>query len=205
MEGTGMQYLFAGAVVALLVAGVLLFGLGWSWNLAWRGVTVTGVILLFSLSFSVGYNQSLGPNAGSGRELWRPQTSTSGLPLFVDVLDNLSEAQTGRRDYLEMEVSPDITASLVWALRDYRNVRFADPLQEVEAPVVLVPEYGGLSGFTDAYVGQVMTVSERWGWNGPMPPNLISWWMRRDAPVLQERWLLFAIPDSFGLQESTQD
>jgi 4-amino-4-deoxy-L-arabinose transferase-like glycosyltransferase len=201
VEDSGMLLLFAGAVVVLLVAGILLFGLGWSWELAWRGVSITVVIVCFAFSFSAGYQQSLGPNAGTGRELWRPQASTSGLPMLAGVLESLSVAQTGCRDCLEMEVSPDVTPGIAWALRDFSHARLANPLLVVQAPVVLMPEYGGLSGITDAYTGQVIGVSERWGWTGSMPRRLMTWLLDRDAPALQERWLLFAMSDIFNLAD----
>jgi uncharacterized membrane protein YuzA (DUF378 family) len=195
VEDAGMLLLFAGAVVVLLVAGILLFGLGWSWELAWRGVSIAVVIVCFAFSFSAGYRQSLGPNAGSGRELWRPQANTSGLPMLVGVLESLSVAQTGCLDCVELEVSPDVTPGIAWALRDFSQARLADPLLVVQAPIVLMPEYGGLSGLTNAYTGQVISVSERWGWSGPMPRYLLNWLIFRDAPALQERWLLFAMSD----------
>ncbi|HEY70508.1 MAG TPA: hypothetical protein G4O08_08000 [Anaerolineae bacterium] len=201
VEDSSMLLLFAGAVVVLLVAGILLFGLGWSWELAWRGVSITVVMVCFAFSFAAGYGQSLGPNAGTGRELWRPQASTSGMSMLVGVLENLSVAQTGCRDCVELEVSPDITPGLAWALRDFSQARLADPLLEVQAPIVLMPEYGGLSGLANTYTGQVISISERWGWNGSIPRYLVDWLIYRDAPALQERWLLFALSDNFDLSE----
>jgi hypothetical protein len=53
----------------------------------------------------------------------------------------------------------------------------------------------------NAYTGQVISVSERWGWSGSMPRHFVDWFLYRDAPALQERWLLFAMTDTFNLSD----
>jgi hypothetical protein len=200
-ESAQMIFLFVVAAVALLASGILLFGLGWSWGLAWRGASATAFILLLALSISAGYQLAFSPSAASGRELWRPQSSTIGTLLLVDTLQSLSVAQTGRVEYLEMEVSPDITPGLIWALRDFGQAKVMDRFGEVSSSVVLVPEYAAVPGLTDDFVGQVIVVAERWGWIGALPADLATWWIRRAAPALGERWLLFVQPEAFGLED----
>jgi len=193
--------LFALAAIALLVAGILLFGLGWSWGLAWRGASATVFLLLLAVNLSAGYQLALAPSAASGRELWRPQSSTLGMNMLVDTLSNLSMASTGRAEYLEMEVSSEATPGLMWALKDFGRAFLSDPFRDVSASVVLMPEYASVPGLTDDYVGQVVTVSERWGWTGALPRDLAAWYVRREAPAVGERWLLFVKPAAFGLED----
>jgi len=200
-ESSGMVMLFALAAIALLVAGILLFGLGWSWGLAWRGASATVFLLLLAVNLSAGYQLALAPSAASGRELWRPQSSTLGMNMLVDTLSNLSMASTGRAEYLEMEVSSEATPGLMWALKDFGRAFLSDPFRDVSASVVLMPEYASVPGLTDDYVGQVVTVSERWGWTGALPRDLAAWYVRREAPAVGERWLLFVKPAAFGLED----
>ena len=100
-----------------------------------------------------------------------------------------------------MEVSPDITAGLIWALRDFGQARRIDSFGEIKSSVVLVPEYAAVPGLTDDYVGQFIVVAERWGWIGSLPSDLAAWWVRREAPALAERWVLFVLPETFGLDD----
>ncbi len=200
-ESSRMVFLFVLAAIALLASGVLLFGLGWSWSLAWRGASATAFVLLLALSLSAGYQLAFSPSAASGRELWRPQSSTTGTRMLVETLRSFSIAQTGRVDYLKMEISPDVTPGLIWALRDFSQATLLDRFGDVRSSVVLAPEYAAVPGLTDDYVGQVMVVAERWGWIGALPADLAAWWVRRDAPALGERWLLFVKPEAFGLED----
>jgi hypothetical protein len=193
--------LFILASIALLIAGVLLFGLGWSWGLAWRGASLTIFVVLLVMTLSTGFQLAFTDSAASGRELWRPQSSTVGLPMLVGTLENLSVAQTGHKDFLELEVGPEITPGLAWALRDFDEARRLEAYDRVGAPVVLVPEYAAIPGLTDEYAAQIIVIAERWGWTGALPPDMIAWWIRRDAPALAERWLLFVDPGTFGLDD----
>jgi hypothetical protein len=54
---------------------------------------------------------------------------------------------------------------------------------------------------TEEYAAQIIVIAERWGWTGGLPSDMISWWIRRDAPALAERWLLFVNPETFGLDD----
>jgi hypothetical protein len=200
-QSSRMVLLFVLASIALVIGGILLFGLGWSWGLAWRGASATIFVLLLALSLSAGVQLAFADSAASGRDLWRPQSSTVGLTMLVDTLQNLSVAQTGHTDSLEIEVGQEITPGLAWAMRDFDGARRLQPYERVSAPVVLVPEYAAVPGLTETYVGQVMIIGERWGWTGALPSDMISWWISRDAPALGERWLLFVNPEAFGLED----
>jgi hypothetical protein len=198
---SSMVLLFVLSSIALLTAGVLLFGLGWSWGLAWRGASATIFALLLAIGLSSGVRLAFSDSAASGRDLWRPQSSTIGLPMLVDTLENLSVAQTGHPDYLEFQVGQDITSGLAWALRDFGAATRLDAFERADASVVLVPEYAAVPGLTDEYVAQIIVIGERWGWTGALPSDMIDWWIHREAPALGERWLLFVNPEAFGLDD----
>jgi hypothetical protein len=121
--------------------------------------------------------------------------------MLVDTLQNLSIAQTGHSDFLEFEVGQDVTPGLAWALRDFGAVTRLDAFERAKASVVLVPEYAAVPGLTDEYVAQIVVISERWGWTGALPADMIAWWIHREAPALGERWLLFVDPEDFGLDD----
>lgn len=196
-----MVLLFVFSSIALLVAGVLLFGMGWSWGLAWRGATATIFALLLAMSLSAAVRLTFTDSAASGRDLWRPQSNTAGLSMLVNTLQNLSVAQTGHPDFLEFEVGQDVTPGLAWALRDFGEATRLGLMDRASASVVLVPEYAALSGLTDQYVAQIIVISERWGWTGALPSDMIAWWIHGEAPALGERWLLFVDPEAFGLED----
>ena len=185
--------------IGLAAAAVVLLGLGWSSGIAITVTGTAGLIVLAALSISAGGRLNLAQ--ASARELWRPQASTLGLRDLVETIDSLSRAAAGRTAALPLQLEDQITPGLAWALRDYSAGDGSD--LAANPPVVLMREGSGAGSLPSEYLGQSVSIGETWGWSGWGPPDLIQWWVTREAPTLPDRWVLLVRPDIAGVEQPT--
>jgi len=183
--------------IGLAAAAIGLLGLGWSREIAATVAGVAGLIVLSSLSTSGGGRLNLAPASAS--ELWRPQASLAGLLDLRETIDTLSKAETGRTAAIPLQFADPSTPALAWVLRGYAPRGAADPADN--PPVILMQEGSGAGLFPSEYLGQSVSIGERWGWTGWWPPEFLSWWVTREAPTLPDRWLLLVRPDIAGVEQ----
>lgn len=201
---------FAGIPMGLLlpllagllgVALILLFGLGWSWREAWMSAGAAAVVVLLALSVASMSRISFGDSAAGAGELWRPSASTAGIPLMLDSLELASQAQTGFDARMEVRVIDGLPPSIAWALRAFPRPSTADLLEGTAAPAAIAPETALLPEMQDQYIGQTLSLRERWGWDGVLPPGALRWLALGDAPTVQDRWVMLIRADVFGGEE----
>jgi len=183
--------------IGLAAAAIGLLGLGWSREIAGTVAGVAGLIVLSSLSLSAGGRLNLAPASAS--ELWRPQASLAGLLDLRETIDTLSKAETGRTGAIPLQFADPSTPALAWVLRGYAPRGAADPAEN--PPVILMREGSGAGLFPSEYLGQSVSIGERWGWTGWWPPELLFWWVTREAPTLPDRWVLLVRPDIAGVEQ----
>jgi hypothetical protein len=195
--GTDRRLLLALAGAAVLLGGLViwLFGLGWSWRLAWDGAAASGFLVLLALSISAGWRLSFGPTAATAKEIWRPQAATVGVDMVADILQAASQAVSGERTGMELQAMGKMPPSLAWAVRDFRAAEQEQLLEGEGPPAVLLPEAEADAHLASDYLGDLIVVRQEWGWGGVLPPELLSWWISRKAPVISERWLVLVRND----------
>ena len=192
----------------LIIMTAALVGLGWSWNTSRSGF-IWGIGLTFGLySFAamVGVSQ-LRPN--NPKEIWYPPTGVGQNKLFSDTLHELALINNGRDDWIDI-VSELDRPSLQWELRNFSDVRYVATIgPEVMASIILTPANSeGDSTETDGpllsqsmgYRGQDFTWSIKPGWPGALPSKWWEWVTMRQAPIEQERIILWARSDLFPEQ-----
>jgi hypothetical protein len=185
--------------IGLAAAAIGLLGLGWSREIAGTVAGVAGLLVLMALSLSGGGRLNLAPASAS--ELWRPQVSLAGLLDLRGTIDTLSKAETGRTAAIPLQFADPSTPALAWVLRGYPPSDPAD--SAVNPPVILMREGSGAGLFPSEYLGQSVSIGEHWGWTGWWPPELVRWWVTREAPTLPERWVLLVRPDIAGVEPAT--
>jgi hypothetical protein len=177
--------------VGLAALALILLAVGWSRDVAIPIAGAAAILVLLGAGISAGAALNFGdPTA---RELYRPQASTLGLNALRESLQTLSRAETGRPDALPIEISDRPSPALAWATRDYPAYEGSG-----KPAIILVREGAPLPG---EYLGQSVTISEGWSWNGGLPPNLMSWLVIRDAPTVADRWVLLVRKDIAGVEE----
>ena len=183
--------------IAFAAGALVLLGLGWSRQVALIVTGTAGLIVLLALSLSAGAGLNFAES--SARELWRPQASTLGLRGLHDSIRTLSEAKTGQPTGLPIQLGDESTPALAWTLRSYSRSDSLDPANS--PPLVLIREGAEANSLPSEYLGQSVTIGERWDWTGWYPPDLLGWWLTRDAPTRPARWVILARQDVAGVEQ----
>jgi len=183
----------------------LLVAVAWSTSAARIGA-VGALCLIFGLwLFSNSWGMAIVRKNGA-QELWPIPATTGQADLLNDTLSDLSSWDTGLKDQLEIVTLVDSPA-LKWDLRHFPNVRFGSTLSADETPaVVITPKDADFPSLSEKYRGQDFIWKLTPGWQGVFPPNLINWLAFRQAPLNQERIILWARSDIFpGSTSSKSD
>ena len=169
--------------VFLLVVSFGLVVWGWSWKVASTGAIFGLTIFLLAYTMTTTW-----AGAGLGRhpdlEIWIADNYPKEQALTLKVLGDVSEWNTGRRDWLDLVVSGIDTPSLRWGLRNYANVDFIDRLpQTIQPGVVITPEAQGANlGLPSPYTGQALAWGQKVNWSLLSPREWVRWMVYRDLP-----------------------
>lgn len=188
-----------GILIGILALGILtsvLISLGWSYDIAQKGL-IWGLgagltIYLISALWSASQLHTNYPV-----DLWDPTPGTGQATLMMQTLGDLSEWQTGFRNQIEI-ASEVNTSSLRWQLRNFPNVQFvSQPTSGDLPPVIISSQNQEAPTLASSYRGQDFVWLTSPDWTGSLPPNPISWLVFREAPVKNEHIILWARDDIF--------
>lgn len=183
-------------VLVLIAITTGLVALGWSGTVAQRGLTWgSGIILgLFVLSNLWRVSQL---HANGENELLLPPPAVQQTGLFMDTLADLAEFRTGRRDTLDVVVTAQ-QPSIRWALRNWKQARFANRVAVGELPSAVISTAEDISPrFSVSYRGQDFAWFVYPDWQGALPQNWPSWLAFREAPQRPEHIILWVRGDVF--------
>jgi 4-amino-4-deoxy-L-arabinose transferase-like glycosyltransferase len=191
------------ALGVLFLGGAVLivFGLGWNWSISRESLGLAGGLALIILNISSLWRLNFAPTISHAQELWRPKISTYSMQLMVETLETMSQSYMRRPDTLEVSVHGEIPPSIAWAIRAFPKAGRGVELGEVAFPVVIASEEQDLPPLMAEYTGQGLNIQERWGWEGILPPDPITWWIQRTAPIVAESWVLLIRTDIVSLGE----
>lgn len=199
-ERTARLFIILG-ILALTALTSILIQLGWSWEVARRGISwgSLGALSLFSISMLWGAAY-LRPN--QPQELWGLTPGSGEADLLLSTLEDLSNWNTGRPETIDILTEVDLP-SLHWALRNFRQVSVIEPVSSATLPATQLPSIliTNLSqetpALTAAYRGQDFSWRRFPGWAGALPQDWSSWLTFRRAPVQSENIILWARSDLF--------
>jgi hypothetical protein len=183
-------------ILALGVLTSVLVALGWNLRAsqlgaAW-GILAAALIYLTAALWGAAY---LRPNQPS--ELWSALPGNGQADLISTTLDDFSKRSTGLLHNLEL-VSLLDSPSIRWLLRDYPNARFSSSLSPSERPAAVISSVvDELPAWTAAYRGQDFVWWTWPGWEGTLPEKLVNWIVFRDAPLRNEKIILWVRSDLF--------
>ncbi len=196
-----MRLWLALGVLFLGGAVLIVFGLGWNWSIPRESLGLASCLVLIMLNISALWRLNFAPTTSSALELWRPKVSTYSMQLMVETLEAMSQSYMRRPDTLEVSVHGEIPPSIAWALRAFPKAARDLDVGEVAFPVVIASEEHDLPALSAEYTGQGLSVLERWGWEGVLPPDPITWWIQRTAPIVAENWVVLIRTDIASLGE----
>jgi hypothetical protein len=129
--------------------------------------------------------------------LWSIPPEAGQLDLLVNTLQDFSSRQTGQRDMLDVLFTVD-SPSIRWALRNFSGARYSSDLNSAAAPAVMITSLDQESpSLLESYRGQDLVGWIEPGWQGNLPPNLISWLAFRLAPTQPGHIILWVRSDLF--------
>jgi hypothetical protein len=167
----------------------LLYGMTWSWVEAFHAAGAVGVVLLGVLTLSAGWRLGFSPQATGGPELWRPTSASPDIQLLERTLEQISAAKRGEESGLPIRVQAPVPASLAWILRHETAAPAATDASPPQA--VLLPSSDSQPSLPGTYVGQRFGVDTAWGWEGPLPPDGLGWWILRKGGTRSIQWVLY--------------
>jgi hypothetical protein len=175
----------------------LLYGMTWSWAEAFHAAGAVGAVLLAVLTLSAGWRLAFSPQATGGPELWRPASASPDIQLLERTLEQVSVAKRGEESGLPIRVQAPVPASLAWILRH----ETAAPAATGGSPpgAILLPVSDSQPSLPGAYVGQRFGVDLAWGWEGPLPPDGLGWWILRKGGTRSIEWVLY-VPNAAPAQ-----
>ncbi len=193
------------AVGALLVGilATVLIGFGWSWHVVRQGGGLAGFLILGMMTISAGSRLNYSDSPGRARELWQASAPTLGVRRLARTIEAVSLSASGTPDGLGLDVAPaDLPASVAWALRSVPRFSMRDTGPAEAPPLVLRREAFEQIALPGDYLGQTMTLSERWDFPGAIPPDLGGWLYRRRIPLSPSIWVLYVRSDIATLGEA---
>lgn len=192
-----------GAAFLLGLVAVLLAAAGWSAKAARKGVVESLSIIMGILLLANTVGMSV-VRQNDARELWPVSPTTGQVDLLLATLSDLSSWNTGLRDQLKIAVL-DGSPSMQWALRNFPNASFVTSLPSTESPpVVITLKDTPALNLSQNYRGEDFVWWLSPGWQGVYPPDFLSWFAFRAAPLTQGQVILWARSDIFpgGVQET---
>lgn len=191
-----LRWAVIAGVLVLIGITTVLVALGWSWIAAQRGLS-WGLGVTLGLFVLANLWRASQLHANGENELWLPAPAVQQTGLLMDTLGDLAEFHTGRRDTLDMVVTAQ-QPSIRWALRDWRQVRFANHVAVGELPSAVISTGEESSPrFSVSYRGQDFAWFVYPGWQGVLPQNWPRWLAFREAPQRSEQVILWVRADVF--------
>lgn len=189
--------------LALAVMGLsvlVFFGLGWSWRVVIHAIGSLMLILGISQGISAIWDHNFADPVQDSADLWWQTVPSEGLPLLLLSLERTAIAYAGMEETLPLEVQGDLSPSLAWTLRTFEKTSGVPAFGTEAAPVILAVEGDDSVSLPADYVGQSLGIAEKRGWESALPPDIFRWLIKRDAPVLIDRWVMWVRADiaSFG-------
>jgi hypothetical protein len=191
--------LYWGIIIGAFLLGsiaVLLVIAGWSSKAAKLGVVLSLTVLFGLQLISNTWGMAIVRQNGA-QELWNIAPTTGQADLLMQTLMDLSRWNTGLRDQLEVVILSDSSA-LKWALRDFPNAHYKTTLSSTESPPVVITLKGAEEPrLAQQYRGQDFVWRLYPGWQGVFPPDFVNWLAFRQAPLAQDKIILWARTDVF--------
>jgi hypothetical protein len=183
------------SLVIILLSGLLVWW-GWSLTEARFGLAVGLLVILIGLTLTSTW-RSTGLNGKINYEMINQSPVFVDEDLIIQSIGDLSEWNTGEREFLDVVMVDVDSTALNWALRDLVNYQKTNSIIPGENPGIIIANPDSSIGQTELYTGQEFTIREVPVWNGLTGQQWIGWLLRRELPFNSEAILLWARSDLF--------
>jgi len=185
----------AGASLLIIVISILVI---WGWSLRAAVSGLAGAIgLLLAIVTISGLFNATGLGHAPSAELWRSSPYIQEGNLLMASLGDVSEWNTGRRDWLDLSVISQPLPSLRWELRNWNNVSFVDQVSPDAKPSLVITGDQKSLALGAQYTGQSFALDQIVDWSKTQPSTWLNWFMFRDAIYDQDTVVLWVRSDLF--------
>lgn len=188
--------------IALLGAGLLLLlitiliAIGWHWRTAAWGATA-GIGVFFLLGTFSGLWHAAGFSPQPQKELWRSGLAPYQQEVLINSIADVSEWSTGRRDWVDITSVGNPSPSLIWALRDFKNVSYVSNLAAAQKPSLVITTSSDQPALAAGYRGQKVTWQLQPVWNEYSVNQWARWLAFRETPGTALDLILWVRSDLF--------
>jgi hypothetical protein len=185
----------AGALVLLIMSSVLI-RFGWPPKQSESGLFLGFAVLICIFTFSTAWR-----SAGLGKypqaELWRYDGITDEADLLVKTAGDMSEWNKVSRQGIDITVVNYPSPSLIWALRDFTNVKEDHYLPVSSNPSIVITAAEAVPALAEAYRGQDIVLNRKTAWSLILPEEWIQWYAFREVPQEKQQLIIWARTDLF--------
>lgn len=182
--------------IILLAAMTVLFAWGWSYTSTRNGFVAGMVVLLLTGMLSNAWK-----SAGLGS---RPQFEAffnRGFPVGVNslltTLEEISLSNTGYAERIDIQVIGSEQPALVWALRNYNELRISSVSDPNQAPSLVLTDVETKIDLPASYRGQKILWTLSPDYQAMKAIDWVRWSIFRTAPASKTELILWARNDLF--------
>jgi hypothetical protein len=185
----------AGAMLLIVVISILVV---WGWSLRAATSGLAGAIGLVLLIFTIsGTFNAAGLGYSPAAELWRSSPYVQEGGILKTSLGDVSEWNTGRRDWLDLSVISLPSPALHWMLRNWNNVSFVEQIPPDAKPSLVISHDQKSLSLGAAYTGQAFALGQLVNWSKTQSSTWVNWFMFRTAIYDQDIVVLWVRSDLF--------
>lgn len=186
----------AGAVVVMAIITVLV-GMGWSAQVAVKGLAWGAGIALFLLYVSCAFHAG-GLTARSEAELLRLAPPFTDADLVTRTLRDTAQWRSNTSQPPQVVVVGEVDSPAVrWALRDLPNVTYSPALSPQSQAEILLTGKDSVPELEAGYRGQEMRLKRAPVWDLILPGEWLRWFVFRSAPLEEKTLILWVRTDLF--------
>ncbi|MDX2140268.1 MAG: glycosyltransferase family 39 protein [Chloroflexota bacterium] len=171
-------------VLAFFIVGYFLVRSLWEQDsVPLRGLALGIATFALIAGIGSGWRTSV-EDAGNPVDLWQREAASSDALLLRETLFDVAERTNKGYAEMPLVVLSAGNAQIEWAVRDFRNARFASRYEDVIPSDVVVLAYtvgevGAEPPLPGAYVGQDFVMARAWSLLNLLPQDYVQWWTQR--------------------------
>lgn len=182
----------------LVGATYVLIGWGWSWQVAKFALSTSLLIILMVYSFGMS-RQAANFDWREQRDLLSSSPHIHEAGILLSTIEDISLQNSGIKDDVDITVLNYEKPSLVWLLRDFKNVDFSISLSAKETPSLVITGNQNVLQAPAEYRGQDFSWSVTTPWSLLTTKEWLRWLVFGDAILEKETIILWARNDLFPL------
>lgn len=174
------------AALTLFIVVAISFAVATNPGVAWRGASLTGVIMGAILMLSIGWRLNFGPLMQLGYQPLAGIPAATGLSSLTDTIARQSAIRVGDSTALDILVVGNLSPAVQWQLREYRNLSFtSNVVDDVTTSAILTPVTADFDLGT-GYLGQDFQLDAYWSPVGLPPKQFVRWLLYRQGDTMPQ-------------------